>query len=171
MKTKAQKVEEVKKAVELIDRSKSMIFVDFSKTPTQEVNVLKNALLAIESTYRVVKKRLLGLAFKDKNINVDVGQFESLLATVFSPKDIVDVAGVVYRFVKEKEKELTDFKILGGYDIQAEKFYSAAQIKEIGQLPPKEILLGQLVGIVQAPLRSLAFLLSEISKKVSQTQS
>ena len=165
MKTKAQKSQDIKKATDLLDKAKSVVFVDFSKTPTHEVGVLKNSLAAIESTYNVIKKRLLGLVFKQKNIGVDVEQFESQLGTVFSGRDITDAAGTVYRFAKSKEKELPEFKMLGGYDVVASRFYSAEEIKRIGQLPTKEVLLGQLVGMVQAPLRTLAYVLDQISKK------
>ncbi len=165
MKTKIQKTQDIKKATELLEGSKSLVFVDFSKTPTREVGVLKNALAAIESTYKVIKKRLLGLVFKQKNVDVDVAQFESQLGTIFSSRDIVDAAGTVYRFAKSKEKELPEFKMMGGYDVLASRFYSADEIKRLGQLPTREILLGQLVGMVQAPLRTLANVLDQISKK------
>lgn len=165
MKTKIQKTQDIKKAADLFDKSKSIVFVDFSKTPVKEVSILKNSLAVIESTYRVIKKRLLNLVFKDKNVPVDVTSFEAQLGTVFSSKDIVDTAGTVYRFTKGKEKELPEFKMLGGYDIEASRYYSAEEINKIGRLPSKEILLSQLVGMLSAPVRSLAYVLSEISKR------
>jgi large subunit ribosomal protein L10 len=167
MKTKAQKVQDIKKAEELLEGSKSLIFVDFSKTPTSELWSLRNALRSIESTYRVIKKRLLGIVFGKKNVSVDINQFESQLGTIFSPKDITDSAGVVYNFIKSKGKDSIGFRMVGGYDISDAKFYSASEINYIAQLPPKEVLLGQLVGMVQAPLCSLAYVLDQISKKVS----
>ena len=164
MKTKVQKTQDIKKATELFEGSKSIVFVDFSKTPTREIGILKNALAVIESTYKVIKKRLLGIVFKQKNIDIDIAQFESQLGTVFSSHDIVDAAGTVYRFAKGKEKELPEFKMIGGYDVLTSKFYSADEMKRLGQLPTREILLGQLVGMVQAPLRTLAYVLDQISK-------
>jgi len=155
----------MEQAVALMDKAKSLVFVDFSKTPTKQISILKNSLAAIESTYRVIKKRLLGLVFKDKNVPVDVSVFESQLGTVFSPKDITDVAGTVYRFVKGKEKELPEFKMLGGYDLTEAKYYSAEEIKKIGMLPSKETLLAQLVGLLAAPARSLTYVLDQIAKK------
>jgi large subunit ribosomal protein L10 len=168
MKTKLQKTKDMEQAAALFDKSKSIIFVDFSKTPTKEVSILKNSLAAIESTYKVVKKRLLGLVLKNKNIPVDIEAFESQLATVFSPKDITDSAGTVYRFHKGKEKDLPGFKMVGGYDVTAGRYYSAAEIKQVGMLPSREILLGQLVGMLSAPVRSLAFVLDQIAKKSGQ---
>jgi large subunit ribosomal protein L10 len=167
MKTKAKKIQDMEKAAELFDKSKSIVFVDFSKTPVKEVSILKNSLATIESTYKVIKKRLLGLVFKSKKIPVDVTAFESQLGTIFSSKDMVDVAGTVYRFTKGKEKELPEFKMLGGYDIETSKYYSAEEINKIGRLLSKEILLAQLVGILSAPVRSLAYVLDKIAKKQS----
>jgi len=155
----------MEQAAVLVDKAKSLVFVDFSKTSIKQVSVLKNSLAAIESTYKVIKKRLLGLVFKNKNVPVDVSVFESQLGTVFSPKDIVDTAGTVYRFVKGKEKELPEFKMLGGYDLAEAKYYSAEEIKKIGMLPSKETLLAQLVGLLSAPVKSLAYVLDQIAKK------
>ncbi len=164
MKTKLQKTKDVEKAGDLVKKSKSIVFVDFSKTPTKSIDVLKNSLRGIEGVYKVIKKRLLNIALKQNNIEVDTKNFESQLGTVFSSKDIVDSAGIVYRFAKEKEKEIPDFKLLGGYDFESSRYFAADEIKRIGRLPGKQILLGQLVGMIQAPLRSLAFVLDQIEK-------
>lgn len=155
----------MEKAAELFDKSKSVVFIDFSKTPVREVSILKNSLADIQSIYKVVKKRLLNIVFKNKKVPVDVTAFESQLGTVFSPKDIVDAAGTVYRFTKGKEKELSEFKMLGGYDVENSRYYSAEEINKIGRLPSKEILLGQLLGMLSAPVRSLAYVLDQIAKK------
>ncbi len=170
MKTKVQKTEDVKKASELFDKSNSIVFVNFSKTPTKEIDVLKNSLASASSSYKVVKKRLLGLVFKNKKAPIDINLFDSQLGTVFSSKDIVDSAGMVYRFLKGKEKELPEFKMLGGYDTALLKYYSAEEINKIGKLPSKEILLSQLLGMLSAPTRSLAYVLDQIAKKQSVTK-
>jgi large subunit ribosomal protein L10 len=165
MKTKAQKIKDMEQAAALLDKAKSLVFVDFSKTSTKEIGVLKNSFLSAESTYKVIKKRLLGLVFKKKNIPVDTAAFESQLGTVFSSKDVIDAAGAVYRFAKGKEKELPEFKMLGGYDLATGVYYPADEIKRIGMLPSKEILLAQLVWVLASPARSLAYVLNQIAKK------
>ena len=55
--------------------------------------------------------------------------------------------------------------MLAGFDLSSATLFDAVQIKRIGQLPPREILLAQLLGMLQAPVRSLAYTLSEVAKK------
>ena len=44
MKSKLQKKQEMDKGKDLLEKSKSVIFVDFSKTPTSQINILKNSI-------------------------------------------------------------------------------------------------------------------------------
>ncbi|MFA6135877.1 MAG: 50S ribosomal protein L10 [Candidatus Paceibacterota bacterium] len=165
MKSKQQKAKEMEKSKELLGNAKSLVFINFSKTPTKEIGVLKEKLSESKGSYKIIKKRLLGLVLKEKNIPVDVSQFDSQLATVFGGGDISESAGTVWKFFKEREKDLPEFKMLGGYDFLSSTYFASDDVKRIGQLPSREILLAQLLGTLQAPLKSLAYTLSEIAKK------
>jgi len=83
------------------------------------------------------------------------------MGVVFSSKDIVDTAGAVYQFVKLNEK----LKVLGGFDLKGNKLIEANDIKRIGQLPSREVLLGQLVGLLTVPIRQFLFVLNEKAKR------
>ena len=76
---------------------------------------------------------------------------------------MVKITGPIYKFFKEFEKK--GFKILGLYDLLEKKFSDAETVKMIGQLPPKEILLAQLVGTIAAPIRTLMYVLQEHNKR------
>jgi large subunit ribosomal protein L10 len=165
MKTKLQKKQEIEKGSELLKDAQSMVFVDFSKTPVVKVSELKNQIRAIGGTYRVIKKRLLKRVFGDAGVEVDPKQFPGQLATVFAPTDISEVTGMVYRFAKEAGKNKQAFALLGGYDAEGKIFFSGDDIKRIGQLPSREILLAQLLGMLQAPMRQLAYTLDQIAQK------
>lgn len=167
MKTKQQKAKEIEQGKNLLEDAKSLVFVNFSNTPVKDITILKRLLDDSDSTYKVLKKRLLGLALKEKNIPVDINQFDSQLATIFSKKDISEPSGTVYKFSKGKEKEIPGFKMVGGFDLVGSKFFGADEIKKIGSLPSKEILITQFLYMLNTPARSLAFVLSEIAKTKS----
>jgi large subunit ribosomal protein L10 len=163
MKTKLQKKQEIDQGSDLTKGAQSMVFVDFSKTPVVKVSELKNEVRSAGGAYRVIKKRLLKRVFADAKIEVDPKQFGGQLATVFSPKDISESGGVVYRFAKGTGKT-SEFKLLGGYDMATKTFFSDIEMKRIGQLPSREILLAQLLGMLQAPVKSLVYTLDQIAK-------
>lgn len=105
--------------------------------------------------------------FQRLGIDFTPEQFEAQVGTVLAPKSISDVAGIVYKFSRttlgadKKER----FAILGAFDMAAKKFMDGPEVKMIGQLPPREVLLGQLMGTIAGPMRALLYVLNEKSKK------
>ena len=164
MKSKQQKIAEVDESKKLLKDAGSLVFVDFSKTSTKFIDQLKK-LLGDNGVFKIIKKRLLNLVLKDKNIPLDAKALGLQVGTVFGKGDVSETAGLVWQFFKGKEKELPEFKMLAGFDLSSATLFDAVQIKRIGQLPPREILLAQLLGMLQAPVRSLAYTLSEVAKK------
>ncbi len=174
MKTKAQKAEELKKGKELLGRSEVLIFSDFTNMPAEKMRLFRKELKDAGAGLLVIKKRLLGLIFKEAGINFDLKQFKSSLGTVFSTGNAEKVSGPVYKFFaglavpEGKEKDVWVKQILGGYDMKGKSPIDAQQIIFIGKLPSREVLLTQLLGIIAAPLRSFMYLLKEKSQKVAQ---
>ncbi len=143
--------------------AKNLIFVDFGGTKTQDLRGLRLSLKEARSKLQIIKKRLLKLVLKEKGVDFDPKSFESQVGTIFINDDISEAAGKVYRFSKDKE----NFKILGGFDLDKGEKLEADFLKRIGQLPGREVLLGQVLGTMVAPLRAFMWILQERSKKVS----
>ncbi len=164
MKTKSQKQEALKEAQKLMDENQNIVFVDFTGTSVENIRSLRRTLGELGAKMKVVKKKLLRVAFEKKSIDFNPEQFESHIASIFSSKDISEVAPPVYKFFKENEKK--GFNILGTYDLVNKSFISEEMTKRIGQLPSREILLGQLVGMLAAPMRMFLYVLDQKSKMV-----
>jgi len=168
MKTKTQKQEELNKGKELLNASNFLVFTDFNKVGAEDIRNFRKELRAVGASFLVIKKRLLGILLKERGIELDAKkQFAFSLGTVFTP-DIEKSAGVVFKFFKglNVEKE----KILGGYDLAQNNFMDANTVRTIGQLPPREVLLGQLLGMLAAPIQSFLYVLSEKSKMVENNK-
>ena len=167
-KTKAQKVEIVERGAEEIKKAATLVFADFGGVSSEELKRLRRALRESGSKFTVVKKRLLRVIFEKLGIGANVGEFKSQLGTVLSPREIPEIAGVIYKFSRETlgadKKER--FQILGGYDMGGKRFMESQEVKMIGQLPPREVLLGQLLGTIAGPMRAFLYVLDQKSKKV-----
>ena len=156
MLTKDQKKEQVALAVKHVKASKSLIFADFTGVPTGEILKLKNTLRAMGGKFQVFKKRLLNIALKDSGVPVDTAKFEAQLGTVFAPKSIYDVAGLVYKFAKDLLKGTKkEFKILGAYDATESKTIDAPTFMMIAKLPPREVLLAQIAMMLTMPIKKV----------------
>lgn len=158
MKTKQQKSEEIKSGEELFKKSQTLIFVDFNKVPTKNLNLLKTKIKKIDARFKVIKKRLLRIILKENKIDFDPqATFEGQMGTIFSANDIYSIASPVY-------KSSEGIQILGAYDLKEKQFLVADSFKKIALLPSREILLSQLVGMLSAPIKMFLFILNEKSK-------
>jgi len=173
MKTKAQKGEELKKAKLLLDKSEALIFADFTKIKAEDVRKLRMELKKSGANFLVIKKRLLGLLLKEQGINVDLGQFKTSVGTIFSEKGADTVAGPAFKFFsglevpEGGEKNMWVNHLLGGYEMKGALPMDAAQVVFIGKLPPREVLLAQLLGMLASPIRSFIYLLDQKAKRSS----
>ena len=129
---------------------------------------LRQTLKDLGAKTKVVKKKLLRVALEKKGIDFNPEQFDLQLATIFSSNEISDIASPIYKFFKEQEKK--GFKILGSYSLSEKMFSDAEMVKKIGQLPPREILLAQLVGMLSAPIKMFMYVLSEKSKQTVEAK-
>lgn len=164
MLTKEQKSKYIEEGKKLLQENKTVVFADFTGLTVGETTQLRRILKDLGGKMKVIKKKLMRIAFERKGIDFNPEQFESQAAMIFSPADISELAGPVYKFGKDKEKR--GFKLLGAYDLSVKNFFDAETVKRIGQLPSREILLGQLVGMLAAPIKMFMYVLNEKSKKV-----
>ncbi len=166
MKTKAQKKEQVETGVAQLEKSKTVLFTDFMGMSANELNALRRTVKEMGGKMVVMKKRLLKLALASKGIEYDPKRFEGQAGVIFSPKDAVETSGVIYKFGKPFfAREI--FKMLGGLNVDEKRFLSGEEVRMFGQLPPREVLLGQLVGMLAAPIRSFLFVLDQKSKQAN----
>lgn len=171
MKTKAQKGEEMKRAKEMLDKSGSLIFTDFTKVSAEDVRKLRKELKKSDAKFLVIKKRLLALLLKERGIDANLGRFKVSVGTVFAEGGADVAAGPTYRFFSGLEvpeggaKDMWTSKILGGYDLAGNAPIDGAQMIAIGKLPPREVLLSQLLGVMAGPVRAFLYILSEKAKQ------
>lgn len=164
MKTKEQKNKIVEETKKLLDNSQNLFFVDFTGTGVEEMKNLRRTLKTLGAKMKVVKKKLLRIALEKNKADFNPERFDEQLATIFSGTDIPLIASPIYKFFKINENK--GFKILGVYDLVDKKFFDDEFIKKIGQLPSREILLAQLVGMLSAPMKMFLYVLDQKSKMV-----
>jgi large subunit ribosomal protein L10 len=171
MKSRQQKQESIKRAEELLVKSDSVVFVDFSKVKDSHLRALRRELKNSGNPLFVIKKRLLGLIFKNKNMNFGAQEFKTSVGTIFV-SNIESATSLIYKFFKglEKSKKIEGQKILGGYDLKNKTDIPLQDILAMGQLPSREILLGQLLGMIAAPIRSFLYVLDQKSKQTVENK-
>lgn len=166
-KTKDQKNKAVEQGVENLKSSETVVLVDFTGLSVNKLNDFRRQIRAIGGVFRVVKKRLLKFIFDKIGMELDPKKFEGQTGVVFSPKDVHETSSAVYKFSKQSKSSL---KILGGFNIKDKAFVENEDIIRLGQLPSREVLLGQLVGILSAPVKMLLYVLDQKSKQTVENK-
>jgi ribosomal protein L10 len=168
MKTREKKEKELKQAEELINNSEGIVFIDISKIPTHFINKLRQELKSNFGHLLVIKKRLLAVGLKNKKINLDLSNLKNSFGAIFI-SNIESGIQTFYKFFKnlEKEKilESVSNKILLGFNLKENKNITKEEVISLGNLPPREIALAQLLGMISTPIRSLMYILQEKSKR------
>ena len=163
MKTKQQKQNELESHLDRINQSKTIIFTDYTGVSAENITGFRKQLRESDSYFKVAKKRLLNLAFQKNNIDINPVGFDGQLGVVFSSKEIFEVASPVFEFAKKN----ANLKVLGGYDISGNVVLDFDYMKRLSLLPSREVLLGQLVGMVSAPLRMFMLTINERAKSIN----
>lgn len=165
MKTKQKKSEELAKGREFLKESQALLFANLNKLPAENLRKLRRAMTEQGVNFFVLKKRLLGILLKEQGIDISPkDQFDASVGTAFSRLPIQEVSAIAHKFLVGMGSKKSE-EILGGYDLGEKLFLSAEDVRILGKLPPREVLLGQVMGGMIAPLRAFMYILSEKSKK------
>ena len=149
--TKEQKQEIIEDLKEKIKKQKLIIFVDFRGLKTKDLFVLREKLKTANAELKVVKKTLLGIAFKE--IKTTIKELKCQFALILGFQDAIPIAKIIYEFSKENEK----LKILGGFF--ENQIREKEEIIELAKIPSREELLTKLVDIVSSPLSKFTYVI------------
>jgi len=149
-----EKQQVVKQLQDRIDKAGLIVFTDYRGLNVEEMTALRNQLRIPGVEYRVVKNTMMGFALKNSGYQDIANQLEGPNAVLFSDDDLVTPAKAIYDFMKERKKLEVKIGILQGQAVDPDR------LKALAELPPKEVLLGKVVGTLQAPISSLVYVLN-----------
>ncbi len=153
--TKEQKQNILKDLTDKFARAKAAILVDFNKLSVAKTMELRRLLKQIGADYKVAKKTLINRVLRAGDYKgADLDELKTQIGVVFSYGDPVPAASSLYKFSRLNEA----LKILGGFIGLG--WQDKNKIIELAKLPSREVLLGQVVRMVAAPLSGLVTVLS-----------
>lgn len=145
-----------------IKEAKSLVLVDYQGLPVQQQEKLREAVRAAGGKFLVVKNTLLKLAFKESGVKEKFEEkaFQGPTALVVAQEDELSPLQALGRFIQEFNLPKIKVGILEG------RLQSAQDLLTISRLPGREVLLGQLVGLLQAPLSEMVRTLNSNAQKL-----
>jgi large subunit ribosomal protein L10 len=152
---RAEKTQLVHDIGALIQSSSSLFLIGFKGLTAADFRNLRSALTKCGSECHVVPNRLLSIAAAASGL-ATLGQADVKLDTalVSGGVDPVGVAKVLRDFAKTRAGAVIKLAVVEG------KLCTGAQAVALADLPPREVLQAQLLGLLQAPASQMVQVLN-----------
>jgi large subunit ribosomal protein L10 len=147
-----QKTAVVEEVAAQIQESEAVFAVDYRGISVPQAAVLRERLTEAGARFRIVKNTLTLLAVDKAGAEALKGVLEGPTAFTFVTAEDGDVALAANALAQfKREHNLLDFKggLMNGEPLTGE------QIAELARLPARDVLHGQVVGMIAAPITGL----------------
>ncbi len=162
--TREQKQKQITDLKAKISNQKSLVFADFTKVESKDMFSLRSKLKDAGCNMKIAKKTLARKALGQSNISFWNRIKENIpgqLALIIGIEDEVTAARISNQFAKDHE----NFKILGG--IFENRFIDKTRVLALAAIPPRNELLGRMVGSLSSSMSSFVRVLDKIRESKS----
>ena len=150
-----EKASIVSDLAEKLNRSPFVLVTDYQRMKVDHFGDLRNRLAHAGAEVRVVKNSFLKRAMSESGLPDVADKLNGQTAIVVGEKDVVPVAKILKTFAAE-------FKIAAmKIGVVDKSVLSAKEIEALADLPSREVLLAQLLGLLLSPATKLVRLLNE----------
>jgi large subunit ribosomal protein L10 len=153
---KQSKMGAVESLADKFNRAKSVVLTDFRGLTVGDVTILRSNLRAEKVEYRVVKNRLAQIALQKAGCDSLDELLTGPTGIAFGYHDPVPAARIIFEFTQKYEH----LKLKGG--LLEGKRIDLPTIEKLSKLPPKDQLLGKLMGSLQSPTMKFVFALRQV---------
>jgi large subunit ribosomal protein L10 len=148
---KEDKERVVAELTEKLRNSETMIVADYRGLTMPQIDALRGKLIENGARFTVVKNTLTRRAAQDAGADALLALLEGPSAIAFVEADGDAVA--VAKALSESVRDTRILAIRGG--VMQGRVISGSDVEELAKLPPLEVLRGQVIGAVIAPLQNL----------------
>jgi large subunit ribosomal protein L10 len=165
---RAQKEQVVEEITARLNDAEAIFAIDYRGISVTQAAELRGALSEADASFNVVKNRLAKRAAEQAGREGLDDLLEGPTALTYVKGDVVTAAKAISNFNREHEVLTYKGGFMNGDALDEERF------KSLARLPAVEVMHGQLVGTVAAPLnglvRGLGSLLSGLAVALGQIQ-
>ena len=160
----SEKILEQKKAAvaalsEKMSRAASGVLVKYQGITVEDDTKLRAALRKAGVEYSVFKNSLIGRAADEAGFGAIKSELNGMNAIALSYDDPVAPA----KILKEYAEKIESFELRGGF--LEGSVVSVDTIKELADIPAKEVLIARMLGSLQGPIQGLAVALQAVIDK------
>jgi large subunit ribosomal protein L10 len=145
----AEKARQIDQAKEWYSKSAGVVFTDYRGLSVKEMQQLRRDLRAKGAEVHVLKNTLFRIAAGDDVNNIPAEYHNGTTAFAFVYENEPAVAKALVDFARTSKKLVVKGGIFGG------KPMTDKQVQQLSELPPRDILISQVIGAIAAPLTGL----------------
>jgi len=155
---KAETIEEIRQR---LGGATATVLTEYRGLTVQQLSALRKQLKAASAEYRVVKNRLARVAIEGSPLASLRPHLTGPIGVVIGRKDPAAVAKALQGFAKANPALQVRVGVVDGQLLDPQGF------KAVADLPSREVLRGQIVGILQGPLARLVGLLQAPQRELA----
>jgi large subunit ribosomal protein L10 len=150
--SRARKEDLVAEYQDQLSRSNGIVIAQYTALSVHQMEALRRLVREQEGQDYVVKNTLFDLVLSQQGYEVPAGLLDGTTLVTFCHQDVPPLAKVLRDYIKEVEEGKLVLK--GG--LLEGRFLSGTEVTAIADLPSREVLLGQVLGTINAPATRMA---------------
>ena len=147
---KEQKAEQVELLTEKLKKAKVAVLTDYRGLTVKQMQDLRGKLRTGNVEYRVVKNTLARRAADAAGYKDLESELQGPVAIAFGYDDLSLPPRLINEFIRTTRLKL---EVVGG--VVEGRVFNRDQIKQLADLPSRDVLLAQLLGTLQSPVAQL----------------
>jgi large subunit ribosomal protein L10 len=159
-----KKIAVVAELNEKVAKAKAVVLTNYTGLTHKQLETFKREIKKSDAEFAVTKNTLLKRSLTENKLEIgDEKNFDLPTGTIFLYGDIVAPLKALAKMIKDFEKPQVKAGYLEG------KFMDSASVMKLSTLPSREVLIGQLVGMLQSPIARLPRALNWNLQKFAMT--
>ena len=158
---RSEKVAVVNEVRERLSSSSAALLTEYRGLKVGELAALRRTLRAAGGDYKIYKNTLVRFAVRELGLEIDEATLTGPTAIAFVDGDAAAVAKALRDYSRTNAHLVLKGGVLNG------KALSADDTRALADLPPREVLLAQLAGALQAPMAKFAGLLQALPRNMA----
>ena len=139
-----------------------MLVTDYQQMNVGDFSELRNRLAQAGAEVHVVKNSFLKRAMADAGFPAVDEKLGGQTAVVTGEKDVAPVAKIIKSFAREFKKAALKIGLIN------QAIVSTAELETLADLPSREVLQAQLLGLLMSPATKLVRLLNEPASSLAR---
>ena len=160
---RSEKLAVIDEVTALAAKAQTLVMAEYRGITVADMTKLRVEARSKGVTLSVLKNTLARRAVAGSSFEVAADQMTGPLIYGFS-EDAVAAAKVVSDFAKTNDKLVIRAGVFGG------KALDVNGVKQLANIPSKEVLLAQLLGLMQSPISRTARVLAAVAEKKGEAQ-